>query len=280
MLPLSACFGHLAGWRDILSDVLRTKCLPRGDDQSLDRRLAAAQRRARSASVVPPRHLLSAAPPTPTGDRASPAQTRGTPVAAVSGVDSDHITAAVPGTRISEPAPWAEMPGQASQRELDLLVLEQVPMRALERVLFIQCGDGWAAEEAWRRASRSYVCGVDTSPTLVGLATGLRGVPGKVQFDAWDGRRLPMPDGSFDRVISRFALEHGSEPLALLREMHRVLRAGGELHLFETRRDPEAWGVAELRRLLERAGFVRVEEPAPGSGGHGPLILRARRSSE
>jgi ubiquinone/menaquinone biosynthesis C-methylase UbiE len=160
-------------------------------------------------------------------------------------------------------------------------------MRASQRLLVVQCGDGWAAEEAWRRVTRSYVRGLDTSPTLIGLATGLRGVPGKVEFDTWDGRRLPLSDGSFDRVVSRFAIAQCPEPVLLLREMHRVLSAGGELYLLEAGRDPGAWGaeptagVAELRGLLGSAGFIGVEEPAPTrEGGLGALILRAQRSPE
>src|SRR5437588_786389 len=39
----------------------------------------------------------------------------------------------------------------------------------------MQCGDGWIVEEAWRRAQRAYVCGLDTSPAQVERARRLRG---------------------------------------------------------------------------------------------------------
>jgi len=88
------------------------------------------------------------------------------------------------------------------RRALDLLVLDRVSIRAWERVLFVQCGDGWIVEEAWRRAQRAYVCGLDTSPAQVERARRLREVRGKVEFMAWDGRTLPVPDAAFDRVVA------------------------------------------------------------------------------
>src|SRR2546430_9635072 len=50
-----------------------------------------------------------------------------------------------------------------ARRGLDLLVLDHVRIQAWDRILFVECGDGWIAEEAWRRALRAYVCGLDTS---------------------------------------------------------------------------------------------------------------------
>ena len=189
---------------------------------------------------------------------------------------SDRLTAAAPPGEIS--APSVEITAPAARHELDLLVLEQLRLRALERLLFVQCGDGWAVEEAWRRVTRSYVCGVDTSPTLVARAAALRGVPGKVEFDSWDGCRLPLADGSFDWVVSRFAFEQCSEPDTLLREIRRVLRGGGELYLLEVGHDAGARGAVELQALLGHAGFVGVAEPALKEMRDGGLILRAQRS--
>src|SRR5437588_13099284 len=88
------------------------------------------------------------------------------------------------------------------RRALDLLVLDRVSIRAWERILFVQCGDGWIVEEAWRRAGRAYVCGLDTSDADVALATQLREVPGKVEFKMWDGQCLPVADRAFDRVVA------------------------------------------------------------------------------
>jgi SAM-dependent methyltransferase len=46
---------------------------------------------------------------------------------------------------------------------------------------------------------------------------------------AFDGLKIPFPDESFDHVLCTEVLEHAEDPLALISEMHRVLRRGGTL---------------------------------------------------
>jgi len=173
--------------------------------------------------------------------------------------------------------------GAGPRRSAELALLDDLAIRGCERLLFVECGDGWVAEEAWRRMAKGYVCGVDRSVKLVALATQLRSGPGRLEFKTWDGHYLASPDGCFDRVVSRFASEHASERVPALQEARRVLRPGGELYLLETdpdaaRGDSERTGaVAGLRRLLERVGFVHVWEQAPVRQSR--LIVRAQRPS-
>ena len=145
--------------------------------------------------------------------------------------------------------------------ELDLLVLDAARILAWERVLFVGCGDGWIVEEAWRRALRAYVLGLDTSPELVARAGAMRGVPGALEFGVWDGKRLPCADASFHRVIATFALP-ATDPVAVLGDMHRVLEPGGHLYLFEVdRRVPGSGGtLPAFRAALHGAGFRDVSE--------------------
>src|SRR5438477_13050407 len=89
-----------------------------------------------------------------------------------------------------------------ARRPLELFVLDHVKIRAWDRILFVECGDGWIVEEAWRRAGRAYVCGLDRSDAHVELAKRLREIPGKVEFSLWDGQRLPVPDLGFNRVVA------------------------------------------------------------------------------
>ena len=150
----------------------------------------------------------------------------------------------------------------ARQRALEVSVLEQVMIKAWDRVLFIECGDGWVVEEAWRRLGKGHVCGLSTSAELVDLAVRLRGAPGRVEFKTWDGKRFPVTDQSFDRVIS--CVPYGSylEPVAVLREMARALRPDGDAYLLESDGPPpevpQAFYSADLRPVLEQAGFSEV----------------------
>jgi SAM-dependent methyltransferase len=74
---------------------------------------------------------------------------------------------------------------------------------------------------------------------------------------------VPMPDSSFDMVLSTQVLEHVPEPANYVAECFRVLKPGGFLiltthGLFEDHGCPydfQRWTADGLRLLLERAGF-------------------------
>ncbi|PYP51722.1 MAG: hypothetical protein DMD45_07095 [Gemmatimonadetes bacterium] len=156
------------------------------------------------------------------------------------------------------------------RRTLDLLVLDRVKIQAWDRILFVECGDGWIAEEAWRRAVRAYVCGLDLSVALIALARQLREVPGKLEFRTWDRHRLPTPDGAFDRVVATFVPLGVVDPAALLRDVQRVLRPAGDVYLLYP-----AASEGELRRGLTRAGFTEPHELARFDGQRA-LLMHAR----
>src|SRR6266446_2347848 len=76
-------------------------------------------------------------------------------------------------------------------RQLDVLLLDQVRSWGWDDMLFVECGDGWAAEEAWRRRrARGHVVALDMSPGAIERARTLRGVAGRVEFATWDGHEL------------------------------------------------------------------------------------------
>jgi SAM-dependent methyltransferase len=74
---------------------------------------------------------------------------------------------------------------------------------------------------------------------------------------------LPVPDQTFDAVISTQVLEHVADPARYLSECHRVLRPGGKLLLsthgiMVYHPDPDdywRWTCAGLRLAVEDAGF-------------------------
>jgi len=170
------------------------------------------------------------------------------------------------------------------QRSRSLLLLDQARIQAWQRLLFVECGDGWIVEEAWRRARRGYACGVDRSAALVARATALRGVPGALEFKTWDGSRLPCPSGFFQGVMSTLALDRCADPAALLEEMHRVLQPGGDVYLLERDQLPRSVPdlVAPLVPMLGGAGFheagelARCEVDLEGGDCAAAVIIHAR----
>jgi ubiquinone/menaquinone biosynthesis C-methylase UbiE len=156
------------------------------------------------------------------------------------------------------------------RRALDLFVLDRVKIQAWDRILFVQCGDGWIVEEAWRRAVRAYVCGLDMSEAEVALATQLREVPGKVEFKTWDGQCLPVPDRAFDRVVAILAAAQVTA--ALIRDLSRVLRREGDAYLLYP-----ASADADIRTALAQTGWLRVRELAR-SGDEVAVLVHAPAS--
>jgi len=182
--------------------------------------------------------------------------------------------------------PLGVQPGRRGRRSAELVVLEGLRIRGWEHLLFVECGDGWVAEEAWRRMGKGYVCGLDRSSSVVALATELRAVPGKLEFKTWDGRCVPYPDEFFDSVVSQCDLRRWLEPVSVLREIRRVVRSGGEVHLVGAGGGPVSAG-PDWPRLAEQAGLLLHEASIPFVGedvvaGHArrpARMLCARRTS-
>jgi SAM-dependent methyltransferase len=89
---------------------------------------------------------------------------------------------------------------------------------------------------------------------------------GDVDFEC-SADRVPLPDASLDALLNTEVLEHVSDPAAVWREFHRLLRPGGKV-LLST---PMYWPSHEephdfyrytgfgLRRLAQEAGFEVVK---------------------
>lgn len=95
------------------------------------------------------------------------------------------------------------------------------------------------------------------------VAADLPGNP-KATLELEPDGTVPVPDGTFDVVVSTQVLEHVDDPVLYLAEAFRVLRPGGQLLLsthgiFVYHPDPDdywRWTCAGLRRTVENAGFV------------------------
>lgn len=105
-------------------------------------------------------------------------------------------------------------------------LLASLPIHAGTRFLDLGCGNGWAARFAHDRGADA--AGIDASPEMVRRA---RSLAAGVRFDAGDFAHLPYPDDHFDLAWSMEALYYAGDPDTVLREVLRVLRPGGALHV-------------------------------------------------
>ncbi len=77
------------------------------------------------------------------------------------------------------------------------------------------------------------VTGVDVSQRSLQVAA--HRFPGVAHLLAYDGSAIPLPDASFDLIFSACVFHHidGAEHGAIFRELHRLLRPGGLMVVFE-----------------------------------------------
>jgi ubiquinone/menaquinone biosynthesis C-methylase UbiE len=113
---------------------------------------------------------------------------------------------------------------------------EQAELESAQQVLEIGCGTGNLALLVKRLRPPLEVVGLDPDPKALARATRKARRAGlAVQFDRGLADALAYPDASFDRVLSALMFHHLDSDLrvASLREVLRVLRPGGSLHLVD-----------------------------------------------
>ncbi|MDQ3263008.1 MAG: class I SAM-dependent methyltransferase [Myxococcota bacterium] len=135
-----------------------------------------------------------------------------------------------------------------------------------QRVLDLATGVGAMAAQLRRRFPQVQLVGVDLRRPQ--LRQALRLHPGLTYVQA-DGAVLPFGSGAFDHVHCSWLLEHVPDPVAILKEVHRVLRPGGEALFVEVdnatfRTVPLLEEVKEVMRLLDQAQLRGGGDPYVG----------------
>ncbi|RSM59520.1 methyltransferase type 11 [Actinoplanes sp. ATCC 53533] len=115
-------------------------------------------------------------------------------------------------------------------------LLDRADLRRGQRVLEIGCGTGNLLTALGRRRLDVEAVGIDPDPAALRRSrrkAARRSLPIRLE-QAFAGE-LPLPDDGFDRVLSAFMLHHldEAERLRALREVRRVLRPGGQLHVVD-----------------------------------------------
>jgi ubiquinone/menaquinone biosynthesis C-methylase UbiE len=138
-----------------------------------------------------------------------------------------------------------------------------------ERVLDFGCGTGTLLGMAVVAQPAARYVGLDPDPavlTIAGRKLRRAGAAAAVQLVPYDGGRIPFPDGHFDKVLCSlvFCNLTPAGKAAALRELRRVLRPGGALHVVEWGR-PAAFRVRPGFWLLRAVGgFVTTGDLAAG----------------
>ena len=118
----------------------------------------------------------------------------------------------------------------------DFLTLFDVDLLAElrgRRILDYGCGYGGKAVELARRLPESTVVGVEVHQhkTSKGTDFARRKGVSNCRFVLATQQEMPVEAGAFDAVISHDVIEHVHDPVATIRELHRVLAPKGRAYL-------------------------------------------------
>ena len=130
------------------------------------------------------------------------------------------------------------------------LVHEALGARPGERVLDVGCGPGFYVSELLDQVGADgSVVGVDASPQMLALAAKRSEGRPNVSFHEADVTGLPVEDESFVRALSVQVLEYVADIPAALVELHRALRPGGRLLLWDVDWATLSWHSADPDRM-------------------------------
>jgi len=139
-------------------------------------------------------------------------------------------------------------------------------LRAGLDLLDVGCGPGTITADLAARVAPGRVVGMDRSPEVIASATADHP---DVSFVVGDVYALDAPDASFDVVHAHQVLQHLSDPVAALREMHRVCRPDGVVAVRESDYAAFTWDPPdpELDRWLDvYRAVARGNDADPDAG--------------
>ena len=167
----------------------------------------------------------------------------------------------------------------------------RLPDRA--QVLDLGCGTATLTIMIKQAHPEARVHGLDIDPAILRVARAKAARAGaEISLEQGTATQLPYQDRSFDRVLTSLFFHHldTDQKQRTARELARVLRSGGELHVVDFgkphtrlmwvlslvvgRLEEVADNVAgRLPRFLEQAGFLDVAETARRASMVGTLSL-------
>jgi len=130
------------------------------------------------------------------------------------------------------------------RRDLALAALDAQPA---DVVVDIGCGPGFYVAALAEQAAS--VTGIDPSASMLALAA--RKTEGRDNVTLLEGEAIPLPlaDASMDRALSVQVFEYVADVPAALAEIHRVLRPGGRVVLWDIDWTTLSWYASDAERM-------------------------------
>lgn len=161
-------------------------------------------------------------------------------------------------------------------------ILDALGLGSGDRLLEIGCGGGLLLRDAL--TSGASATGLDHSPEMVGLAR--QSAPG-AEVVVGSAEKLPFPDAAFTAVAMSIVFLFFADPVAVLRECHRVLTPGARAAIYTT--SPQLRGTPAAPEPLASRSYFYDDDALAGIArradftevvvvnDHGGQLLTAQR---
>jgi ubiquinone/menaquinone biosynthesis C-methylase UbiE len=132
------------------------------------------------------------------------------------------------------------------------------------KILDIGTGPGYLPLEIGQRSQGIEIKAIDISPAMVEIAeqnSQKMGLSERVEFLFGSAEKIPFEQGYFDLIVSTGSFHHWAQPKECLKEIHRVLKNGGEAWIYDLRRDITKEAKLEARKrygLLLSSFFLYI----------------------
>jgi ubiquinone/menaquinone biosynthesis C-methylase UbiE len=157
------------------------------------------------------------------------------------------------------------------------LVTDEVTALAPDAVLDVGTGPGALAVAIARRRPTCTVIGVDLAPEMLATAEARARdarVMERVRFEVADAAALPLDDASVDVAVSTLSLHHWRDVPPILRELHRVVRPGGRVLIYDLR---FSYSPRQFAAFVGQTPFAAADvEHAPMRTGWVPVAIYQR----
>jgi ubiquinone/menaquinone biosynthesis C-methylase UbiE len=162
-------------------------------------------------------------------------------------------------------------------------LLDRAGLERGQRVLEIGCGTGNVLTALGSRLLGIEAVGID--PDEGALRKARRKAARrhlKIKYELAYAGELPLQDESFDRVLSSLMLHHlgNEERTRALREVRRVLRPRGQLHVADLTHNPRGGRSHkhnsvpdQVLAALRESGLTDVAQDARGTGHFGGVVF-------
>ena len=144
------------------------------------------------------------------------------------------------------------------QAQYGLLVEEIAALRKDGALLDVGAGPGWLLIRLHAKCPAMRLVGMDISSAMIVQArknVAASDAAGRIEMQVGSAEKLPFADASFDLIVSSGSAHHWKDAAGGLNEMHRVLRPGGRVLIYDL---VKALPADVRREAVRRFGRFRI----------------------